>query len=78
MDTFGAADRGGVGVKKASLPKICLAYPTIKLGTRIPYLKKAQNHVTHSLSSADISVSSPEISNFYYIKKYRYRWHFNR
>ena len=77
MDIFGAADGGGVGVKKASLPNICHAYPTIKLGTLIPYLMKTQNHVTHPLSSADISVSSLEIRNFYYIKKYRYRWHFN-
>ena len=27
----------------------------------------------HSLSSADISIFSPEISKFCYIKKYRYR-----
>ena len=34
------------------------------------------NHVTHPLSSADISIFSPEISKFCYIKKYRYRLHF--
>ena len=33
------------------------------------------NHVTHPLSSADISIFSPEISKFCYIKKYRYRFH---
>ena len=27
------------------------------------------NHVTHSLSSSDISIFSPEVSNFCYIKK---------
>ena len=34
------------------------------------------NHVTHTLSSANISIFSPEISKFCYIKKYRYRLHF--
>ena len=33
------------------------------------------NHVTHPLSSADISIFLPEISKFCYIKKYRYRFH---
>ena len=42
-------------------------------GRVIPYLEKAQK----SLSSADISNCSPEISNFCYIKKYKYRLHFN-
>ena len=32
--------------------------------------------MTHPLSSADISIFSPEISKFCYIKKYRYRLHF--
>ena len=31
------------------------------------------NLVTHPLGSADISIFSPEISKFYFIKKYRYR-----
>ena len=35
------------------------------------------NYATHPLSSADVSIFSPEISNFCYIKKYRYRLHFN-
>ena len=39
--------------------------------------KKYMNHVTHPLSSADISIFSPEISKFCYIKKCRYRFHFN-
>ena len=34
--------------------------------------KKIMNHVTHPLSSADISIFSLEISKFCYIKKYRY------
>ena len=42
--------------------------------------KKIQNyinHLTYTFGSADISIFSPEISNFRYIKKYRYRLHFN-
>ena len=31
------------------------------------------NHITHLLISADISIFSPEISKFGYVKKYRYR-----
>ena len=57
--------------------KICHAYPAImELGTVIPCVKMIQkymNHVTHSSSSADISIFSSEISNFCYIKKYSYR-----
>ena len=63
------------------LSKICHTYRTImKLGTIIPYLKKIQknmNHLTHPLTSADISIFSPEISKFCYIRKYRYGLHFN-
>ena len=49
----------------------------------MPYLMKIQkiykyiNHVTHPLSSADISIFSQEISKFCYIKKYRYRLYFD-
>ena len=52
----------------------------MKLGTPIPNLKKIKkyiNHVTHTLCSSDISIFSPEISRFFYIKKYRYRLHFD-
>ena len=35
------------------------------------------NHVTHPLSSADISNFSMEISKLCYIKKYMYRLHFD-
>ena len=53
----------------APLPKICHTYPTMmKLGTVIP-------HVTHPLSSADVSNFLLEISKCCYIKKYRYRFH---
>ena len=62
-----------------ALPKICHTYPTMmKLGTVIPYLKKTLyiNHVTHPLSSADMSNFSLEISKFCYAKKYMYGLHF--
>ena len=36
------------------------------------------NHVTHPLSSADISNFSPEISKFCYINKYMYRLNFDK
>ena len=39
--------------------------------------KKDISHVSHNWSSAEISIFSPEISNFCYIKKYRYKLHFN-
>ena len=35
------------------------------------------NHVTHPLSSVDITNFSPEIRKFCYIKKYMYRVHFD-
>ena len=72
----------GVGAKRLPLPKISDTYPTMmKHGTVIPYLRRSKkylNHVTQTpLSSADISIFSPEISKFCYIKKHRYRLHFN-
>ena len=39
--------------------------------------KKYMNHVTNSLRSADISIFSPEISKFCYIKKFKYTLHFD-
>ena len=50
----------------------------MKLGTIIIHLKKIKrcmNHVTYPLSSADISIFSPKISKFCYIKKHRYILH---
>ena len=51
----------------------------MKLGIVISYLKKIQktNHMTHSLSSPDISIFSLETSNCCYFKKYRNGLHFN-
>ena len=66
--------------QKVPLPKICHTYPPMmKLCTVIPYLKsiKKINHVTHPMSSANISNFSTKITNFCYINKYRYRFYFN-
>ena len=63
---------GGRGrSQESSLSKICHTYPTAaKLIAAQLYLaqrrsKKYLNQVTHPFSSADISISSPEISKFY-------------
>ena len=39
--------------------------------------KRYMNHVTHPLSTAEISIFLPEINKFCYIKKYTYRLHFD-
>ena len=61
-------------------PKICHTYLTMmKLGTVIPYLKKIQKIYKSRdtpLSPSDISIFSPEIIKFCYIKKCRCRFHF--
>ena len=80
MGIFGTAHGWGV-VKKVPLPKICHTYPTMmKLSTFVPYLKKIQkvyeSRHTFPLSSDDITIFLPEISQFSYIQKYRYRLHF--
>ena len=77
--SFWGCSRMG-GEQQGHLPKTCQTYSTLKkLGTAISYLTKIQKiiaHKTHPFSSADISMSSPEISNFCYIKKWGYRLHF--
>ena len=66
------------GAKRFPLPKICRAYPTMmKLVTAIPYLKKIQKVYQSHDKPPDVSIFSPEISKFCYIKKYRYRSHFD-
>ena len=61
----------GGGGQKGPLPKFCHTYPKMmKLGTVIQlYLsqrrsKKYMNHVTHPLSSADISIFQQKSANF--------------
>ena len=73
--------KGGGGGQKQPLPKICCTYSTMmKLGKFIPYPKRIQKIYKSRetpLSSAEMNIFSPEISNFHYIKKYRYRLHFD-
>ena len=58
-----------------------VTYPImIKLVTVVPYLKKIPKIYKSRdilLSSADTSILSPKIIKSSYIKKYRYRMHFN-
>ena len=72
MGLFGAAHGWG-GAKRTPLSEISDIYSTLmKLGTVTPYLKKIKkriNHVTHPFGFAEISIFSPEISNFSYIRK---------
>ena len=83
MGFFGAAH--GLGGSPPSLKSytcMCHTYPTMmKLYTVRPYQKKSKkyiNHMTHPLSSADITIFSPEICKFLSIKKYRYNFRFDK
>ena len=75
------AVQGLWGAKVPPYPTTCHTYPKMmKLFTVIYYLKRIQNHINqviHFLSFTDISNFSREISNFCYIKKYRWRLCFN-
>ena len=67
MDLFGAAYGWGMGVggKKAPVSKICHTYPAMmKLAT---VTQKYMNRVTYPLSSADISIFSPNNTDIAYI-----------
>ena len=57
MGLFGAADGWGSSKRPRSLKSFSFTLPTENS-------KKYLNHVTHPLSSADISIFSPEIANF--------------
>ena len=78
MGFFGAAH--GWGVQQGPTP---LPIKSYKNETWHSYTvpkedpKKDMNHVTHHLSSADISTFSPAIGKFCFIKRYRYRFHFD-
>ena len=78
MGLLGIAHVGGP--KRPPLLKICHTYPImIKLVTVVSYLKKIPKIYKSRdipLSSADTSILSPEIKSSY-IKKCRYRMHFN-
>ena len=62
-------------------PKICHTYPTMmKLGTVMPYLKKIQKIYESRdtlLDFCSYQYFFTGISKFCYIKKYRYRLHFD-
>ena len=72
---------GLFGSKKTPLRKTCHTYPTMmKHATIIPYLRKIQK--IYKLRDTPLEFCwhqhfSPEISKFCYIKKYRYRLHFD-
>ena len=69
---------GGRQKSHPPLPKMCHTYlAMMKLGSYALPKEDPKNDVTHALSSADISIFSPEISKFCYIKKYRYRLNFS-
>ena len=80
MGFFGAA-HGWEGGQKVPPSKICHTYPTLmKLGTVTRYLKKIQKIHKSRDTPSEFCWHwhfSPEISNFCYIRKYRYRLHFN-
>ena len=76
MGIFGAAHGWGV-CKKVPFPKICHTYPTmlkLDIPKEDPKIIWIRWHTL--LSSAGISIFSPGINNFCYIKKYRYKLHF--
>ena len=80
MGFFGAAH--GCGGQKAppslkSVTHILQSWNLAQLYLTQRRSKKYINHVTHPLISPDISIFSPEISKFCYIKKYRYRLYFD-
>ena len=58
----------GCGGGELPFLKICHTFPTMmKLGSVVPYLKKIQknmNHVTHTLTSADISIFYRKSAHF--------------
>ena len=80
MGLFGAA-HGWKGQKGSPLSKICHTSYNAEIWHSYTLLKedpkKYMNHVTHPLSYADISIFLPEISKFCYIRKYKYRLHFD-
>ena len=77
---FRSSSRAG-GPKRPPLPKICHTYSTMmKLCTLIPYKKKNQNTGTSHDTPLEFCWHqhfSPGICKYCYIKKYRYRLHFD-
>ena len=81
MGYFQGCSQIGRRGRETNLTKICYTYPTMmKLGTVKPYIKKIQK----IFKSCDIHLKFHwcrifllEISQFCYIKKYKYRLHFD-
>ena len=79
--TLSGAAHGWGRAKRLPISKISHTYPIfIKLATVIPYLKKIQK--PHKSRDKSLYICwyqhfSPEVSNSYYIRKYKYRLHFN-
>ena len=77
--SLGVAHR--CGDKKVPFPKICHTYPAMmKLGTVIPYLMKIQKIYESRDAHVEFCCHKnflPEINKFCYVKKYRYRLHFD-
>ena len=82
MNIFGDDHGWGGGGKKTPLPKICYTYPTLmKLVTVIPHLKRIQKIYESRDTLPEFCLHqhfSPEISKLRYVKKYRYRLHFDK
>ena len=80
VSIFGAAQGWAGEAKRSPLPKICHTYPTMmRPGTvvlNVKKIKKYMSYVTHHLSSAVVSFFPLQLVTCY-IKKYRYRLHFN-
>ena len=81
VSIFGAAQGWAGEAKRSPLPKICHTYPTMmRPGTVVLYVKKIEK--IYELRDTPLEfccrqLFSPKISDFCYIKKYRYRLHFN-
>ena len=70
----GCSRMGGEAKRSPSLNLLHISYNDETWQT---YTLPRKNHVTHSFSSADISIFIPEIRKFCYIEKYRYRLYSN-
>ena len=77
MGFFGAAHGWGAAKRLPSLKSVTSMMHLAQLYLTYGRCENYMNHKTYSLRFADISIFSPEISRFCYIKKYRYRLHFD-
>ena len=73
---LGGSQKGGGGSLK-SVTHILQWWNLAQIYLTQRRSKAHMNHVTHHLSSADISLFSTEITKFCFIKKYTYRLYFD-